>query len=61
MLNNQYVQLIVDIKEAKRQYCAYEITKEEALLIFDILLDTYIKLNKECDEHQYRLKLTQQN
>ncbi|WP_395077754.1 hypothetical protein [Flavobacterium sp.] len=61
MLKNEYVQLIVRIKEANRQYCASEITKDEALVIFDDLLDTYIKLNQECSELHTKYQLVVQN
>jgi hypothetical protein len=62
MSKNQYEQLIANLKETRKKYHAKEITQEEALAIFDTLLDTYLELKHQDDTaFNLELHLTLQN
>jgi phage FluMu gp28-like protein len=62
MSKNQYEQLIANLKETRKKYHVKEITQEEALEIFDTLLDTYLELKHQDDTaFNLELHLTLQN
>ena len=57
MSKNQYEQLITNLKATRKKYNSKEITQEEALAIFDILLDEYLKLKHQDDVTTFDLEL----
>jgi hypothetical protein len=62
MSKNEYQQLIANLKNTRKKYNSKEITQEEALAIFDTLLDTYLELKHQDDTtFNLELHLTLQN